>query len=166
MKLLQLLALLAATISVGLMAGLFTAFSYAVMPGLKILDDRPWIAAMQHINKVILNGWFMTAFLGAVGFTGIAVVLYWISGPRQALPWIIVGLVLALVMFIGTIAVNVPLNDQLMAAGDPSRITDPASLRAAVESKWIAWNTVRGVAALGSLIALAWALVVHGRNAG
>lgn len=164
MRLLQLLALLASTLSVGLMAGLFTGFSYAVMPGLKILDDRGWIAGMQHINRVILNGWFMTAFLGSLLFTIAALALNWFSGNRAASPWILIALVLALVMFIVTSAVNVPMNDRLEAAGDPAAIADPAALRASIESRWIAWNTVRGVASLLSLLALAWALVVHGRN--
>jgi uncharacterized membrane protein len=164
LRLLQLLALLASTLSVGLMAGLFTGFSYAVMPGLKVLDDRGWIAGMQHINKVILNGWFLTAFMGAVLFTGAALALNWFSGNRAASPWILVALVLALFMFIVTSAVNVPMNDRLEAAGDPASIADPAALRASIEARWIAWNTVRGVASLLSFLALAWALVVHGRH--
>ena len=164
MRLLQLLALLASVLSVGLMAGLFTGFSYAVMPGLKILDDRAWIAGLQHINRVILNGWFMTAFLGSVAFAAAALGLHWFTGDRSVSPWLAIALVLALVMFIGTIAVNVPMNERLEAAGDPAAIADPAALRAAIEAKWTAWNTVRGVAALGSLLALAWALVVHGRT--
>jgi uncharacterized membrane protein len=147
------------------MAGLFTGFSYAVMPGLKVLDDRGWITAMQRINKVILNGWFMTAFLGSVLFTGAALALDWFAGERAASPWILLALVLALVMFIGTAAVNVPMNDRLEAAGEPAAISDPAALRASIESRWTAWNTVRGVASLLSLLALAWALVVHGGNA-
>lgn len=145
------------------MAGLFAGFSYAVMPGLKILDDRNWIAGMQHINKVIVNGWFLPAFLGSVVFTAAALALNWFAGDRSVSPWIAIAFVLALVMFIGTAAVNVPMNDRLEAAGDPSAIADPAALRASIEAKWIAWNTVRGVAALGSLLALAWALVVHGQ---
>lgn len=166
MPLLQLLSLLAATLCAGLMAGLFTGFSYAVMPGIRILDDKSWVAAMQQINRVIMNGWFMTAFLGSVVFTGAALALHWFSGGREAVPWIAAGLVLALVMFIGTIGVNVPLNDQLMAAGDPEEFGDLAGLRERVEAKWIAWNTVRGVASLGSLAALAWALVAYGRTGG
>jgi uncharacterized membrane protein len=165
-RLLQILSLLASLISVGMMAGLFTGFSYAVMPGIKVLDDRSWAAAMQQINKVIINGWFMPAFLGSVVFTAAATALVWASPDRAALPWTISALVLALVMFIGTIAVNVPLNDRLAAAGDPDRIGDAAALRASVEAKWIAWNTVRGVAAVGALLALGWALFVHGRAAG
>lgn len=166
MKLLQLLSLLAALVSAGMMAGLFTGFSYAVMPGIKILDDRSWVAAMQQINKVIINGWFMPAFLGAVVFTGAAAVLIGVSGDRAALPWVLAGLALALVMFIGTVAVNVPLNDRLAAAGDPAALADPAALRASIEAKWTAWNTVRGVAAVGALLSLGWALFVHGRAAG
>nr|WP_255671827.1 anthrone oxygenase family protein [Glycomyces amatae] len=160
------LSLLAALVSVGMMAGLFTGFSYAVMPGLKILDDKAWIAAMQQINKVIINGWFMPAFLGAVVFTGAAAALVGASANRAALPWVLAALALALVMFIGTVAVNVPLNDRLAAAGDPGSLADPAALRASVEAKWIAWNTVRGVASVGALLALGWALLVHGRAAG
>jgi uncharacterized membrane protein len=56
------------------------------------------------------------------------------------------------------------MNDRLAAAGDPAAIADPAALRASIEAKWTAWNTVRGVAALGSLLALGWALVVHGKT--
>ncbi|THV28102.1 DUF1772 domain-containing protein [Glycomyces paridis] len=148
------------------MAGLFTGFTYAVMPGIKVLDDRAWLAGMQQINRVILNGRFMTAFLGSVVFTGAALVLGWFADDRAALPWILAGLVLALVMFIGTIAMNVPLNNMLEDAGEPAAIADPAALRATIEAKWIKWNTIRGVAALGSLAALAWALYVHGRANG
>ncbi|SDD08634.1 DUF1772 domain-containing protein [Glycomyces harbinensis] len=166
MQLLQLLALLASLISAGMMAGLFTGFSYAVMPGIKILDDKAWVATMQQINKVIINGWFMPAFLGSVLFTAAATALTWASSNRAALPWAVVALALALVMFIGTMAVNVPLNDRLADAGDPDAIVDIAALRERVEAKWIAWNTVRGVASLGSLLALGWALFVHGRAAG
>lgn len=161
MQFLELLALLASLLSVGLMAGLFTGFSYAVMPGLEVLDDRAWIAVMQRINQVILNGWFMTAFLGSVLFTIAALALDWFSDDRSASPWIAIGLVLALAMFIGTMAVNVPMNNRIEAAGDPAAIDDPAALREAIAAKWTAWNTVRGVASLGSLLALAWALVVR-----
>jgi uncharacterized membrane protein len=165
-KLLQLLSLLAALISAGMMAGLFTGFSYAVMPGIRILDDRSWVAAMQQINKVIINGWFMPAFLGAVVFTAAAAALIGASGSRAALPWVLAALALALVGFIVTMAGNMPLNNRIADAGDPSAMVDAAALRASVEAEWIAWNTVRGVASVGSLLALGWALFVHGRAAG
>ncbi|PRY59543.1 DUF1772 domain-containing protein [Glycomyces artemisiae] len=162
---LHLIALIAALLSAGLMAGLFTGYSYSVMPGLKILDDRAWIAALQHINRVIINGRFMTAFLGSVVFALAAVILGCFLDDKSALPWTIAGLVCNLVMFIGTMAKNVPLNDRLEAAGDPAAIEDPAALRGDVEEPWIKWNHVRGIASLLGLAALAWALYTTGLNA-
>lgn len=162
---LHLIALIAALLSAGLMAGLFTGYSYSVMPGLKILDDRAWIAALQHINRVIINGRFMTAFLGSVVFALAAVILGFFQDDKSALPWTIAGLACNLVMFIGTMAKNVPLNDRLEAAGDPAAIEDPAALRGEVEEPWIKWNHVRGIASLLGLAALAWALYTTGLNA-
>ncbi|WP_335988008.1 anthrone oxygenase family protein [Glycomyces sp. MUSA5-2] len=162
---LHLIALIAALLSAGLMAGLFTGYSYSVMPGLKILDDRAWIAALQHINRVIINGRFMTAFLGSVVFALAAVILGCFLDDKSALPWTIAGLVCNLVMFIGTMAKNVPLNDRLEAAGDPAAIEDPAALRGDVEEPWTKWNHVRGIASLLGLAALAWALYTTGLNA-
>src|SRR6186713_801850 len=58
--------LVAATITNGLMAGLFAAYSYAVMPGLGRTDDRTFVEAMQQTNAAILNGWFGICFGAAV----------------------------------------------------------------------------------------------------
>ncbi|MQM27011.1 anthrone oxygenase family protein [Glycomyces albidus] len=165
MELLHLIALIAALLSAGLMAGLFTGYSYSVMPGLKILDDRSWIAALQHINRVILNGRFLSAFLGSVVFALIALILGLFLDDRSALPWTAAGLAGTLVMFIGTMAKNVPLNEKLEAAGDPAAIPDPAALRAETEQTWIRWNHVRGIAALLALAALAGALYTTGQVA-
>ena len=60
-----------------------------------------------------------------------------------------------LIAVIITMAVNVPLNDALKAAGDPSRI-DVAQARAAFnESKWAAWNYARAITTLGAFVILA-----------
>jgi uncharacterized membrane protein len=47
--------LVAGTVTTGLMAGLFAAFSYAVMPGLARTDDATFVRSMQRINVAILN---------------------------------------------------------------------------------------------------------------
>ncbi|MFF5211768.1 DUF1772 domain-containing protein [Streptosporangium sp. NPDC000396] len=166
MKLLQTLSLIAATLTTGLMAGLFTSFSYAVMPGLSRAGDRAFISVMQHINKAIINGWFMISFMGALVFTVAAAILHWRGGGGPALPWIIAGFVLYLVMFIITSAVNVPLNDQLAAAGNPQHITDLAAVRAQFEARWVFWNVVRAVTSTAAFGCLIWALVLHGRTTG
>ncbi|MFF5716132.1 DUF1772 domain-containing protein [Streptomyces buecherae] len=164
LKTLHTVALLAATLTTGLMAGLFAAFSYAVMPGLGGSSDRTFVEGMQKINASILNGWFMFCFLGGIAFTALALALSLRSGAdRAALPWIITGLVLYLAMFVITSGVNVPLNDQLAKAGDPARIADLAAARRDFEARWVTWNTVRAVANIAAFAVLAWALVLHGR---
>ncbi|MFF3737800.1 DUF1772 domain-containing protein [Streptomyces sp. NPDC002566] len=157
-------SLLAATVATGLMAGLFAAFSYAVMPGLHRSDDRTFVTAMQQINKAILNGWFMTCFLGAIVALGVAAAALWTHGDRRAFAFVVAALVLYLAMFVITAAVNVPLNDKLAAAGRPDRIRDIASVREHFEPGWVAWNIVRAVVSTGAFGCLAWALVLHGRS--
>lgn len=83
MKLFATTALRAATITTGLIAGLFAGFAYAVMPGLRRGDDRTFVDAMQQINKAILNGWFLSCFLGAFVALGVAAVCYGRSGDRS-----------------------------------------------------------------------------------
>ena len=48
-------ALAAATITTGLMAGLYYAYACSVMPGLSRTDDRTFVSAMQQINVAIIN---------------------------------------------------------------------------------------------------------------
>ncbi|WP_328853217.1 DUF1772 domain-containing protein [Micromonospora globbae] len=166
MKLAQHVLLIAATVTTGLMAGLFAAFAYAVMPALRGADDKTFVDVMQRINVTILNGWFLSSFLGALALLALSALLAWRGVGRPALPWIICGLALYLVTLLITSAANVPLNDQLAAAGDPSGITDLATVRERFESAWVTWNIVRALANTAALGCLAWALIVQGRTAG
>ena len=152
---LRVLSLLAATLATGLMAGLYFAFSCAVMPGLARTDDRTFVDAMQWINVRILNAWFALAFGGAFVLTAVALVLHLPVGGRAVLPWVAVGLVLYVGTLLVTFRVNVPLNDALVAAGDPSAMADIASAREGFEPRWVRWNAVRAVLAAGALVALA-----------
>ena len=146
------------------MAGLFYAFSIAVMPGLARADDRAFVEAMQRINVAILNGWFALCFIGAVLFTAISAVLHLGADGRPALPWILAALVLYGAALVITFRVNVPLNDALVAAGEPDRITDLAAVRERFEPTWVRWNAARTVAGTAALGCLAWTLVLHGRS--
>ena len=51
--------LISSTVATGLSAGLLYGFACAVMPGLKEVDDRAFVAVMQSVNRRILNGWFL-----------------------------------------------------------------------------------------------------------
>jgi uncharacterized membrane protein len=148
--------LVAAVVTNGLMAGLFAAYSYAVMPGLGRTGDRTFVEAMQQTNAAILNGWFGICFGGAVVFAALAAVLH---RGRPGLGWIVAGLVLYVAVLAVTFAVNVPLNDALAAAGN----ADPAAARAGFEGVWVRWNVVRAVLSTGAFGCLTWALVTVGR---
>ena len=152
---------MAATLTTGLMAGLFYAYACSVMPGLRRTDDRTIVAVMQRINVAIVNGWFLVVFLGALVLAGLAAVLH--LGARPVLPWIVAGLVLYAATLAVTFGVNIPLNNALDAAGDPDEIADPAAVRERFEVRWVRWNVVRAVTSTAAFGCLAWALVLHGR---
>ncbi|MFE1173561.1 DUF1772 domain-containing protein [Streptomyces sp. NPDC058773] len=161
MRALQTATLMVATLGTGLMAGLFAAFAYAVMPGLARSADRTFIQAMQNINRAILNGWFLLPFLLPIPLLILATFLAWNGHGRVAMPWILTALVLYLAGFFVTSGVNVPLNNALDKAdtGDDAR-TKVA--RAAFEGRWVTWNIVRAVLHTAAFGVLAWSLVLHG----
>jgi uncharacterized membrane protein len=145
-------AALLGVVGCGLMAGLFFAFSTAVMPGLTRLPPADGAAAMQQMNRAILNPLFGVVF----GGTALLCLLLLVGAPFSGLGgtvWIVVGAVLYLVGSIGlTMGVNVPLNNRLDAA-DPAS-ADGARLWADYLSRWTAWNHVRAVACAAAAAAL------------
>lgn len=157
MELLRSAVLIAATITTGLIAGLFFAFSCAVMLGLGLADDRTFVIAMQRINVAILNGWFGLAFGGALVLTALATVLN-LHGPM--LLWLAAALVLYIATLGITFGVNVPLNNALDAAGD----TNFAAARAAFESTWVRWNLIRTLTSAAGFACLTWTLILTSRT--
>jgi uncharacterized membrane protein len=164
MKTLQQTTLILTALATGLMAGLFAAFAYSVMPGLARSSDRTFVETMQNINKAILNPVFMLPFMAAIPLLALAAALAWRGHGRPALPWIIAALVLYLLAFMVTSGLNVPLNDQLAKAGNPDHIKNLAAAREDFEHSWVAWNTVRALLHTASFGCLLWALVVFGAH--
>lgn len=137
---------LIAALLLGLSAGLFFAFSIAVMPGLRRVDDAAFVAAMTAINRAILNLPFGLVFVGALIAPVVAAILAFITGASS--PWLL--LAAAALYLVGVLvvtgAVNVPLNEALDRDGD----------RRAFEKRWVRFTTVRTVSAI---VAFALALV-------
>ncbi len=157
-------ALIVATIATGLMAGVFGHYSIAIMPGLEETNDRTFVGAFQQIDTAIINPLFMLTFFGALVVTGIAAGLHLDKDFRSVLPWIAVAFVLYLAVVVATVAVNVPLNDDIKAAGDPDRIADLARVREQFnEARWVGWNHFRTVATTAAFGCLTWGLVLLGR---
>ena len=157
------IALVAAAMTNGLMAGVFGLYAHATMPGLRRTDERTFVGAFQAIDRAIINPLFMVWFFGALIFPGAAAAL--VAGEGSVLPWVAAGFVLYLAVVVITAVVNVPRNDAIKAAGEPDRITDLAAVRERFdEARWAAWNVVRAVLSTAALGCLAWALVQYGRT--
>ena len=155
--------LIAATLTMGLMAGVFGIYSNAIMPGLRRTDDRTFVTAFQSIDRAIINPAFMATFLGALLLTALAALLHLAGEGRSLLPWIVVALVLYLVVFVVTIRVNVPRNNEIKAAGEVDSLGDLQSVRERFdEARWVRWNHLRAFASILAFGLLAWTLIKSG----
>ncbi|HJQ60026.1 MAG TPA: anthrone oxygenase family protein [Vineibacter sp.] len=142
----------------GLIAGIFFAFSTFVMAALARLPAPQGIAAMQSINVVVINPWFMAAFVGTAVLCLVLAVASLLTWHRPGTAWLLAGSLLYLVgVIVITRALNVPLNNAL-AAVDPAS-ADGAALWADYVRTWTAWNHVRTVAPLVATVAFILALV-------
>ena len=146
------LATVLVALGCGLIAGAFFAFSTFVMKALGRLPPAHGVAAMQSINVVVLNPWFLAPFVGtAAGCLALllAALLRW-HDPRAAY-WLAGSLLYLAGTFLETGAVHVPRNDALAAVAPES--PEAANLWASYLSSWTAWNHVRTLAALGAAAA-------------
>ena len=145
--------ILIAALGTGLVAGIFFAFSTFVMKALYRLPPVQGIAAMQSINVVVINPWFMTVFFGTAAACIILVILSLLGWDRPGAGYMLLGGTLYLFgTILVTIAYNVPRNEAL-AAVDPAS-ADGASLWADYAKSWTTWNHVRTVAALAATASL------------
>ena len=155
-------SLMAATLSMGLVAGVFVLYGHTIMPALRRTDAPTFVGAFRAIDTAIINPWFIGgSFLGALIFTIAAAIT---NRGAQDFPWILGALIADVVVVAITVAVHVPLNDAIKAARIDTPAADLAEVRAQFhEARWAAWNLVRAVTSTGAFAALAWALVLHGR---
>jgi uncharacterized membrane protein len=73
--------LLVGALGSGLMAGFFFAFSVCVMRALGRIAPAQGIAAMQSINVVVINPWFLVVFFGTAAAGVIAMVAVSVRWP-------------------------------------------------------------------------------------
>ena len=158
------LVLLLATLTSGLVAGVYVFYAHTVMPGLGRAGDRTFVAGFQALDRAIVNPWFMvSAFLGAPVLTLVAVLLHLGDDARSVLVWVAVSLVLDLVTVGITVGINVPANNRLKAAGDADVIDVAAARTQFDEGRWVRWNLVRVVLSVAAFTVLLWSLVLAGR---
>lgn len=160
--------LFVAVMSSGILAGFFLTYGFTIMPGLATTEDQVFVEAFQGLERMFgtfefgINWPVILGYLCGPVVMAVAMALHRKSGP--ILKWLLAAFVLT----IATIAIsqifNVPLNDAITAAGDPTG-TGAAQVRADFrEDWWRTWNLARSATAVGAFACLSWALFLHGRT--
>jgi uncharacterized membrane protein len=154
----------AAALGSGLMAGFFFSFSVLVMQALERLPAAQGIAAMQFINVVVINRWFLSAFLGT---TAACAVLFVGAAFLWRVPGAFLVLAASVSYFVGTFLVtmvfNVPRNNALAAVAPDS--TAGAALWSDYLVTWTQWNHVRAAGAFAAMLLFILALCLQCRAA-
>jgi uncharacterized membrane protein len=134
----------------GVMAGLFFIFSVCIMAALGRLAPASGIAAMQSINVTIINGMFLSVFMGTAVISVLLIVGWFFSWAPSGGVFVLAASLVYLVGIIGvTMVFNVPMNDALAAVRPDS--AEGATLWQDYLQRWTMWNHVRSVAGLGAL---------------
>ena len=161
MEMLQIAVLLAATVTMGIGAGVYLLYSFAIMPGLRRVSDRTFVGAFQQIDTAIVGPFLLVFFFGPLILTILAGALHLGQEERSVLPWIGIAFILQLAILAITLVINVPLNNGIKAAGNPDTIDDISAVRQSFnETRWGSWNLFRSVTSTVSVTSLAWALVL------
>jgi uncharacterized membrane protein len=154
---------IAAALGCGLMAGLFFIFSNTVMDALARLQPAEGIAAMQSINRVILNPLFLTIFLATPAACALVALLSAWRWSEPGAAWLLVGSVLYIAgTFLVTVVCNVPMNNALDAINPAAPEAGPLWSRFLVD--WTRWNHVRAIASVLAAALLTVGLALNGRG--
>jgi len=148
---------LAAALGSGLVAGVFYAFSTFVMRALARLSPVQGIAAMQSINIVVLNPWFLGVFMGTAMLSVVATTVALLQWGAPSTVWLLVGGILYFAgSLVVTIRCNVPRNNVLaaVAPGDPRAV----EVWTKYVAEWTWWNHVRTAASLAAALSFSLAL--------
>lgn len=132
----------------GLLAGFFFAWWCSCMIGLREVGDEAFVEFMQAVNRVLPNGRFVIPFFAPVVLAPIAAWIMFSDGQSAAGWWSVAATALSVISHGITVALNVPLNNSLEAAGR----SDDTAARTAFEAPWNRWNDLRtGIRSLRSV---------------
>lgn len=148
---------LASLLGAALMAGTFYAFSVFVMKALGRIPAPEGMAAMQSINVVVLNGWFLSVFMGTAVLSVLLVALSLMHGGPGSTWMLGGGLAYGLGTFVVTIAFNVPLNEALAQA--PADHIESRNLWEQYLDRWTKWNHLRSACAVMATLLFAIGLM-------
>ncbi len=141
----------ASTILIGLMAGLFFAYSVSVVLALETLPASAYTQVMQSINEKILNAVFGIAFGGAIVVPVVGTLVVF-AGGHWTMTYGQSFLMASLIYLVGTVGItsriHIPMNDSI----ETWSVESPPDDWRTVRSRWAQWNHVRTVAAVVSFV--------------
>jgi len=158
----QAIVLALATLSTGIVAGIFFNWSNTVTTGIGRLNDLEYLNAFKAMNRTILNPAFFLAFFGPVLLLPVASYMQF-TLSADYLFWM---LVLVVILYLGgviavTIAGNIPLNDQLEASNiDGMTLEEAKTFRESFENRWNSLNWIRTFSSLGAFLILIYTCLI------
>ena len=152
----QIISLFMATISTGLMAGIFFTWTNAVTPGIGKLKDIEYLGALQAMNRVILNPAFYVLFICPVLTLPLATLLNYNSDPALVFKLLLVASIIYLAgSFLVTIVGNIPINNLLHRSKlEKFSLENAKDLRSEIEEKWNTFNLIRTITSFIAFILL------------
>ncbi|MCT2581958.1 anthrone oxygenase family protein [Actinophytocola gossypii] len=154
----RLVALVVATVSSGLIAGLFFGYHAAVVTALRAMDDQTYVNVNRNVNKHIQNGRFFLTFFGSALFSAVAAVLLLGGGRGSVLLPTGLAFLFNMAAIVVTIGGNIPINN----AVDRSTPDQASATRERYETRWNRFNAIRSWLHGLGFGCLCWALVAFG----
>ena len=151
-------ALVAATTTVGVTAGVMFCYQIAIMPGLHELSDREFISAFQHLDRKIVSPLFLLAFFGGGALLVAGTALEGSDSERFGL-LLGASAVYVLGVLVVTMTWHVPRNAALARVPSTATAEEAARARTSFEGAWNRLHVVRTLSAVASLALVAMALV-------
>ena len=145
------------SLSSGLIAGVYFAFSTFIMPAFAKIETTQSIAAMNSINKTILHSLFMPLFFGSSIISVVLIIFAFIHwGQVGSELTFIAGIVYFFGMFFCTVIFNVPLNNAL--ARTDLNDNNAQQVWSHCLNTWTQWNHLRTVSSLITCALCIWIL--------
>ncbi len=152
-----------ATLSTGIMSGIFFTWTNAVTPGIGKLTDSGYLNALQSMNRVILNPAFFLIFWGAVLLIPTAAAFNY-SSDSDTVFWLLISA--ATIYWLGSFFVtflgNIPLNNLLDKTNlEEISLIDANNLRKSIETRWNSFNLIRTItSAISSTLLIISSLLI------
>lgn len=152
------ITLLATALTTALIAGLFYAWSCSVIPGVGKLSDASYLAALQSMNREILNPVFFMSFMGTLLLLPLSTWLqYNPAAPMRFYLLLGATLLYGIGTFGVTIFGNVPLNNMLDGFHIQSVSAEELSRQRTLFEE--PWNRLHGIRTIVNVLALVLVLI-------